>query len=67
MFKMLYEFTARHIYLVISLIVLPIAVLKPWFQDASFEYHKPYFPDNDDDMVQTRYCTFIIRECFYFS
>ena len=29
-----------------SQIVLLIAVLKLWFQDTSFEYHKPYFPDN---------------------
>ena len=27
-------------------IVFPIPVLKPWFQDASFEYHEPYFTDN---------------------
>jgi hypothetical protein len=26
--------------------VFPIAASKPWFQDASFEYHKPYFTDN---------------------
>jgi hypothetical protein len=26
--------------------VLPIAVLKQWFKDASFEYQKTYFPDN---------------------
>jgi hypothetical protein len=26
--------------------VLLIALLKPWFQDASFEYHNPNFPDH---------------------